>query len=619
MEARPTGRERNMDIIAIDIDPLVALLIIGFFSAHRFNTWPSPQNPALSGRPSDYINTGRFVVFYLLYAMSVGVLTLAFYGIPELLQIGLVRDALASVGIPPESRTLSIFSLIAIMVLNIPVVANNEKEWRRQLHNWARIPRDVDDLKKSLTRADRFMPTERHIELARLEIKKAGMSLQPQFKALETGWLAYLDGFQVEMGNNTVYWRFLRCLLLLIIARETCSTRILGGMSEAEQQVVLLGSRILSFDGEQRHAVVDDLDAMADYFIECICKQVIKNYAKPEERVQALRNLGFGVSHQDCVQLRFGRTFAYCLVGVGFCSLLSVAAIRLVLLMNGKIESFSVETFLTWSTGNFLSLCVALFVAAIIYTQMKHERAIDTISAVFVCLFVSTLASALYFIVVRDLGRNSVGNPLARIMLAMSFAALSPFVYRAITQTSFSGGEIRRFALLQGVVLGVAMMVLQYLVYVVFNIERIQLDSVSDYLGGSGGILVYMAIIGFAKGFFLGFYISYLIQKTKRAQLLKSLRVQPRATAEFSLRLIDGNNPVLARDVSRNGLKIEAVSNFQPGERIELESAVTGKIEGLIKWTQHRSRGRVLAGIFLSRDYPILNEYLRETYGAYYA
>jgi len=624
MEALPQGFESNMDITFNLIDTLVAIIIIALYSAQRFNTWPAPSNHSgdiktvFSDQPSDYINIKRFLIFYLIYALSVCILMLVFYGIPELLQIHAVSTVLKSVGIPEDNRTFVIFSLIAIAVLKIPIIAENEIKWRRQLHQWARIPREVDDLKKVLMRADEFTPTEDYIKQARQNIKKRGLSLQPRFKQMEIAWLEYLNDFQKEKENNTVYWKFLHCLILFIMAKEICSSRILGSIKDTEEDIFSLGSKITSTI-ESNPTDVKELDTMSNHFVECICKQVVKIHPDSEERLRMLKNLGFGISHQDCVEPKYGQAFLLCSFGVAFASLFSVAAILQVLSRLDK------DRLLTWTLGSFLSLCIAIFVAFIIYTQLKHKRAIDTISAQLVCLFVSTLASALYFIIVPELNARSTGNPLARIVLAMSFATLSPFVYRAIEQTKFSTennfrtDKIRRFAIAQGVMLGVIMMVFQCLVSVSFQLKPENPHALTNFLSIEKTKLAFLATIGFTKGFFLAAYTTYLIQITKRIYLISCLRAQPRAKEELPLPLSSENAPAWALDISKNGLRIETDSNIQAGDFIELESVATGKISGQVKWINRISGGKTVAGVFLSQNYPVLHNYLRKRYGDSYA
>jgi hypothetical protein len=207
----------------------------------------------------------------------------------------------------------------------------------------------------------------------------------------------------------------------------------------------------------------------------------------------------------------------------------------------------------------------------------------------------------------------------------MSFATLSPFVYRAIEQTKFSTennfrtDKIRRFAIVQGVMLGVIMMVFQCLVSVSFQHKFENLHSLTNFLSIEKTKLAFLATIGFTKGFFLAAYTTYLIQITKRIYLISCLRAQPRAKEELPLPLSSENAPAWALDISKNGLRIETDSNIQAGDFIELESVATGKISGQVKWINRISGGKTVDGVFLPQNYPVLHNYLRKRYGDSYA
>lgn len=605
--------------IMIGLDPIVALLIVVIYSIQQFNTWPQTEEKLISGSPSDYINSHRFIQYCLLYGLSVVIVVLALYGIPALTEIPMIKEILKQIGFDQESKTFTIFALAAIAIIKIPGIKNYEHEWRKKLHALARIPRDVDDLKRNIDLENRFNPTKRYIELAEKQIKKAGMALQPEFKALETGWLEYLKNYQTEKQNKTIHWQYLNTLILMVIAKETCNQKSLNSTDDFEKKLTEIGSKLLSFHIHNYFAVAQNLSDISDYYTECICKQVVKQHTRANERYLALENYGFTVSHQDFSEPKLGLALAYCIAGVSFVSVVSVALLQLVLLNSGSIPHFSAEQFATWSIGSFLSFSCAILVGAIIAAHMKVNKTLNMISGLIICLILSTLASALYFLIVQDLNARSVGNPVARVTLAFSFALLSPFVYRAITHSTLCGSDVIKFSVLQGFIAGLCLMLMQCLVSITFNIESFNYVSFATFISEQNHKMAFTAAIGFGKGFLLTTFISYLIQKTKQQQFFESLRANPRVSTEIPLRLCELNDTVLTKDISKKGIRLEANAQLKVGDEIHLESANTGAIHGLVKWTKRKAQGKILAGVYISDDHPLLNNFLRENFGPQYA
>ncbi|WP_158769995.1 PilZ domain-containing protein [Paraglaciecola sp. L1A13] len=612
--------DNSSELYFMLLDVFVALVIILFFSQKRFNSWSEAPPDSFKGKPIDYISPKSFVAYFLLYALSIATLTLALYGIPGLSQLSFFKPVLEALGIKQESQGWTIFALISISVASVAPLEKYEKEWRKKLHGFARIPRDVVELRGSLPLTDRFIPTDYYLKIAKEQIIKSGEELTPRYKSVETTWLEHLNNFSEEHKNKTIHWHFLNSLLLCVVAKSVCPPRLLGPTDESERRMLELGSLILNLEINESHKFINELDRMAEYFEICICKSIVRKYSDESERFNALKNCGFQPNGRDAFKSKLLTSLGQCLVGVSFVSIFSVAMILMVLenSIDTDPANFFSDRFFLWSFGSFLSFSVAIMIAAVVAAQRKSDRSSSHLISIATCIALSTLAAALYFIIVSDLDARSESNPLARIVLALSFAMLSPVVYRAIIDNTFDSYEVKRLAFYNGFLLGGTLMVMQCAVSYTFNIQNISYSGLVDFFVAQNNKMIYLAIIGFFKGIILGTFVTFLIQHAKRAQYLKSLRIHPRASVQIPVNVASEGASAIAMDISKNGMKLETKGDLKAGDKLNFTFMRSDKTEGLVKWTKRKSRGRLVVGVLLSQQNETIVEYLRDKYGAYY-
>ncbi|MEW9798265.1 PilZ domain-containing protein [Alteromonas sp. CYL-A6] len=599
--------------ISLVIDMIATAVIVITFSVIRFNAWPRHSPAGIRGKPFDFISAKRFVAFFAVYVLSVLMMILTLHGIPELTDHAYLKPIFEQWNLSAHGDSYAFWALTVVCIVSVPPLKKFEEDWRNRLHMLARIPRDVMELRNRIVAANRFTPSPFYYRIAKEQIAEAGKEFSPQFSLLEQRWLEYLENFEEEKRKGSIFWYFLNCVCLLIVAKHTCPYRILGSTEDTERKLQDLGSLIIARNGKDSQEYRKDLDEITEYLEICICKSIVKKHENAVDRVRALENCGFNTTHEDYFKPKLTASFLQCAAGVALVSVVSVLMI-LQVLANITPVPVTLERFVTWTLGSFLSFTVAIMAAAMVASFKGRSGSINQAVAMLVCLVISTLASAIYFIVVNELHLRSESNPIARVTLALSFGMLSPVVYRAIVMNTLDQSEVKRFAVTQGMILGIVMAAMQCAVSYTFNMRTAEpYTSVLHFFTAQENKMMYMAAIGFMKGAVLGTFISYLIQYTKRAQLLKSLRQYPRKEVEIPVRLSETGPPAVVLDISQGGMKITAQTVHQIGDKVQVDIFNGGPIEALVRWTRKKSRGRLEMGLLVpSHNIPTQNFLLQE-------
>ncbi|MBT3135185.1 PilZ domain-containing protein [Alteromonas sp. ALT199] len=599
--------------ISLLLNMVATAVIVITFSIVRFNAWPRESLAGIKGKPSDFISVKRFLAFFSLYVLSVLLMILVLHGIPELANYPAISHLFSGLNMPENGDSYAFWALAVVCLVSVPPLKKYEEDWRNRLHMLARIPRDVMELRSRINSVDRFTPSAFYYRIAKEQIAEAGKEFSPQFSLLEQRWLEYLENFEEEKRKGSIFWYFLNCVYMLTVAKQTCSYRILGSTESTERKLQDLGSLIITRDGQESSNYRKELKDIIEFLEVCICKSVVKKHENLTDRIQALESYGFKTNHDDCFRPKLASSFFVCGVYVAFVSVVSVLMIQQVL-ANSSPVPVTVERFFTWSLGSLLSFLLSIFAAAVVASFEGRRGNVNQAAAMLVCLVLSTLASAIYFIVVNELHVRSESNPIARTTLALSFGLLSPIVYRAIVTSTLDPSDLKRFAVVNGLTLGVALAFMQCAVSYTFNMNTTApYVSIMHFFTAQENKMAYMAAIGFMKGASLGLFISFFIQHTKRSQLLKSLRQFPRKEVEIPVRLSESGPPALVLDISQAGMKITAQTLHNVGDKVKVEIFNGGTIDALVRWTKRKSRRRFEVGLLVPcHNVPTQNFLLQE-------
>ncbi|UZE94541.1 PilZ domain-containing protein [Alkalimarinus alittae] len=600
------------------IDILFSALFLSVVVGTRFNKWPAEQSKLFTGSPSDYIDGPRFKGYCLIYILTFFVLTLIVRNSPQLLDIlKVVLDTQATQ--VPQSNGIAthsylIISIAVFIISTLPMVSPYDEQWRKKLHVWARIPQSVKEITRGIIRSNAFMPTPRILSELKREITRSEQ---------QSRFALSIENLDQEKAARSIDWYYIQCASLLLIVKELCLDLTVNDLKTKGIRIEELGRIITSpsFNENEFNKYKHELEELSLYFVECICKHVIKKYPRKDAQYTAFKNLGFVISQHDSSEIRIKDAISLCFIGVILISISSVAALLLILdFYQPERQYLDVAKFVSWTTGSIISFSIAIFVGIVIKKMPSADVKVGMFTY-FIALLFATLASFVFFVIVRDLALSLEKLPIARICLAMSFSTLSIVVIKALNNASYDRKEVVVSSLFYGIVLGVVMAVFQVLISIAFSWNRIP-ESVSvltHYF--SDWKLFFLFSVGFLKGLFVGGGISYFIQKTQREQLLAALRKNPRVNRVLVMELKSGEKAfyINTKDISTNGIKIQTRETLHSGDQIELSSPIIGSIKGVIKWTQSQLLGKQIAGIEFTKSTHTLQKYIRDNYGEYYA
>jgi hypothetical protein len=591
------------------LDILVCFLILTVLAGSRFNKWPAEQSALFDGQPADYIDVWRYRGFCLLYILTFFVITAILFSFPELLRFlpGTEEQQL------PLSYTLC--ALIVVSALAHQGVSSYDETWRKQLHDWARIPRRVDEMCREIVMTDCFMPPDAYLQLLQQNLHRDDDPV--------SRWRGAVSLIEVEKQTHSIDWYFLKCATLKMIVEEVGIVPSADNHKSKSARIDELARLIplASAFSKEMAGYQKELEDMSRFFIECVCKYLIKKYPGAEAQFSAFKNLGFHIRQYDVPDIHIREAIAWCLLGVVFVSVSSVIALLLILDAYSPINFMTVERFVGWSLGSIECFMIAILVGFLV--RKLSVRKAQTGSYVYLsAFFLSTLASLIFFQFAQDLNQQSARLPHARFILAMSFAGLSIVVIKALSHVSVDRRDVMLSSLMHGFVLGVVMAFFQVAISIAFSWERVLADGdLMATIMREEWRFPLLALVGFYKGLFIGTGISFVIQETQRKQMMQTQRQNPRVERVLFMKCSSQGQAFSAstRDISKTGLKLQTRRTLKCGERLSIESPLFGNVEGVIKWRRRFLFGRQQIGIQFTQAPLRLVQFLRSRYGEYYA
>jgi hypothetical protein len=595
------------DYWLISIDVLFCAFIMFFLIGQRFNQWPGETQSLFSGKPSDYIDPFRYYTFYFIYICAFIVVGMAIYNLqlalPENLRIQKsFKEIVEKLG----SQSWTIAALYLLAFVNERHVKKWDSKWRNRLQMWARIPKAVEEMRDNLLFAeDSLTPTRGRLEDLRSELKKLGV---------EAHWEPVIDNWQRERKNSSLDWHFLKALYTLRICKKLrVATLNPGDIDRHEKRLHDLARDLpkLDWKNEDVQDYMEEVNKLFAYFVESLCKHIIRK--KPSKIVQrdTLHNLGFRPHFYDVPEIKILGVTANCLVCLSIVCLITIIGYLSVLDWTGKPFRpdepwFSWTRILKWSLGSVISYSMAIFIAVIIEKSASPGQNQPKIFTYITTLIFSTLVSLTYFHVSNP-GRAV--NWSAFTSLALSMGIVGLVVIRALTKpTCKSRKEVWVSSLSHAALLGLFAALFQILAAVSFRgADAITLIS-----------MMITAIYGFVKGSMVIFIVSYLIQHSIRRQLIVAQRQTPRVKFKARLSAILENKhfDITTRNISKGGLLIEPGIPLDRGQLIDLNFAF-GVIQAKVKWVSKK-----FAGLTFTEDSSNnaeLRGFIRNQIGASYA
>lgn len=596
--------------------PLAIFILFIVFSA-RFNKWPQGAKHPKTGRPSEYCSPIRYRFYCCVYITTFLFVSVALFNLPEVMTVFPLTKEYAEIIL--KHRYLTVTSLITIVLFANPIVAVYEEHWRQQLHEWAEIPWAVTSMIQKISLPERFLLNEKMVERIKGELRVifSGRSSEDSAKV----WFGKIDQFLEETDKRSVHWLYMRCLAFYHITMERCTHLPIADLDQRHNRLVELGKLILLSKPHELEREADELRDMSVYFIENISKYIVKKYRTPEEQYYALINLGFNPNRTDCRPIEVKDAVVSCMLLVAVVSFTSVYFILDVIDARRPDDYLNPERFFQWGVGSWVCFTAAIFIGFLANNAPPVHKRFGAYQ--YMLLFMlTTLVTLIYFQVVHELSEQSRNLPYARFVLAMSFAALSIFVVKALKAVNHNRNGVLLVAFGHGLLFGVMMAGLQPLISAAFRWEDTSAhDSIVAAFMAQDYKLVLMSTIGFCKGATVAFGVSYILQEAQRKQRLVALRESPRVESGLILKLKTEEEefPINLCNLSVKGAKISGHRQLAVGEAVVMAAPEIGVVNGVVTWCRKKWWGPQEAGIAFLEASDSTASYIRGTFGEYYA
>ncbi|WP_339804185.1 PilZ domain-containing protein [uncultured Marinobacter sp.] len=591
-----------LQLLTTPLDVLLGLFILFLFCNKRFNKWPKTESLNFSGQPEDYIDQKRYSTFRLIYFLSFSIYSLALFLVPDLLKVLFPAFDNPLLEASADYQYFSLSAALAIGTLKISTVQNRDEEWRKNLHDWARIPRAVEDVMHQILINNKITINshyERELKVIISE-KLSGPN--------KTFWLGAFEKWSDQTEENSVHLPTVHdlifCFYCLKIVKELSPAHIfIKDIKDIEDKIENIANILPSQFGSASEKQTDDeLGKIKQYLTECICRHIIKTYSNPRDQYDSFSRLGFQVRIRDTPKSINFNIMIYCIISGLFITALTTSFTIISIDRQTEISYFTNARFLTWTSGAFICSCLSMFSGVFFY----FNKTLPDLSKYLSAFMFSSLLGFIYFHISTELMNRSDDNVLARMVVSSMYASISLVVLRALEIRTHYKRELIVNTAFNSVALGVFMMIFQILTTIAFD---------------SSAPLVESGLIGFLKGALWGGMITYLIAGSARKSILFGMRSSPRAPEHIVLKIIEGDfsERTITKDISRGGAQIKTQAKFNKGQVINLSSNQLGNLSGEIQWAHRSITGDQHLGIRFLENNDKLKNYLRVKHGEYYA
>ena len=278
----------------------------------------------------------------------------------------------------------------------------------------------------------------------------------------------------------------------------------------------------LYWQNDDNQDYVEEVNNLFAYFVESLCRHVIRKNLSKNIQIDTLQNFGFHLSFYPVPDIKIFQVTLNCLLCISIVCFITILGYLLILdatghHFRGSLDWFDWDRVIRWSFGSIISYSMAIFIAIIIEKSVTAEKSQPGIMTFLTTLIFSTLVSLTFFRVINP-GRAPL-NWSAFVSLALSMGVVGIAVIRALTKpTCKNKEEVWISALYHAVPLGLFAALFQTLTAVSFR----GIDVITKKA------MVITAIYGFAKGSIVILIVSYLIQQSIRRQLIMAQRKTPR-------------------------------------------------------------------------------------------
>lgn len=579
--------------------------VLFFLIGERFNNWPIPEQALFSGKPIDYIDPLRYNTFYIVYVCTYLTIYIAFFNLGFVVPKEMIPKVFHQITDKLGNQSFTLPALYLFVLLNEKHVGKWDAVWRNRLQQWARITKAVDDIKDSLlTKKDALTPIQQRLDSLQKDMKKLGVGAY---------WDSVIDKWQHEYNESSLNWHYLKAIYTLNICKELRTLDLIPEDIYRYEKRLHDLARVfpkLDPDNEDISDYVKEINKLFAYFIEGLCKHVVrKNPSKIAQR-DFLGNLGFNIQFDDTLEVQIIGVAFKCVVGLMIGCFITILAYMFVMDLAG-IEFLAAEKkwlttprLIKWTFASVISYSIAIFVSVIIEKSATKKVLPDAITYM-TAFLLSSFYSLTFFHLI-----NVRPNMGAYFSLALTMGMIAIPVIRSLTKpTCLTIKEVWVSSSKHAILFGLLVAPFQLLAYDLFRKVDWKFNNPELFITGA---------YGFTKCFIVTFVVSFLIQESIRRQLVYAQRTAPRAKfrTRLSAQIEDDVFQVTTRNISKGGLLIEPGRSLNEGELILLKFNF-GDIQAKVRWVSKKFAG--LTFLKECSNIAHLHNYIRDNLGVQYA
>lgn len=596
------------------INVLIGLALIFIFFGPKFNQWPKTDHFKFNGSPKEYIDTFRYYKYFFLYLSiySIIVSILSFSSTINsweiLTSIFGAHNEFLNVF---EEGSFTFVSIFIILIMSHEKVKDYDTRLRSKLLEFARIPREVEDLKRHLIgNIRRFEPTEFCFE----EVFKNLIDKCPSHF-----WRMKHAEVKQKLADDSFKWvtlaldyKILKALYLInVLDNIGCQSKNMADLNDRKNWLYRRANEMPSiskFDTPDIYSDRDqEIDKLITFIYECICKVTVRQYTTNEKRYYVLSKYGFAPIYLDNFRIKFVQPLFQIIVGVFIASFISVALFLFARDIFG-VPVYSGDRWLvssrlwSWVIGSTICYIVSIFFGYII-ESISHDVEDDPSTVTYlVAIVLSTFGAYSYYFFTREVKTG-------HIPMVLSFGVVAYFVVASLSdlsQTSKIG--VFKYALRMGLINSAIQSVFSLLIQISFS--GFAVDNIAKILTSVG--------YGALNGLLIGFIITYSIQSIIRKQLSFAARKAPRKSliakiaGEFNGEQVD----FVIKNISRSGVMVNGKYIPDIGEvvRLKIQNVIT---TASVVWKKGKLAG--LKFIREDKNLPKIHRHIRHRFGDYYA
>lgn len=567
---------------------LISLCIFVFMLYPRFNSWPDEDNDRLIGKPSDYINRRRYVIYTLFYLATFALFAVVIGNFKELepavtaLTKSIDEDSVWITLLSELFGERSFVYCLALVTFSLilPAIDKIDQRWRSVLLTHARIPGETLDLKNKLLKSlplSKFNKVQLEKAMSTVVMLRSGVPIPEES---EGG----LNDRSVAITHLLV-----KVFYIINLTRtfdpNALDQKNIEDIEDRLKEIAAVSQFIEEQDTTSSIGYKNKIESKIHTLLEILARNSVKMIPNETYRYTVLSGYGFNLDYSESHRIDLIRSSFLCILWIGFTTTLSVLLFLqlfdvLDIKMNpsaiaGESQWLTQDRLFHWSFGGAVSYSIAFVLGVFFYEVAKKNREGRDLSTYVLAFGFAALGSCIFY----NLANETFRWPF--VWLAISFGLLSLVAVESRGRDLVCEQDVLKQALALGCYYALASGVLQVLIRSAF--AHYTLLSPTETLA--------FFLFGTFRGGLIAFLISYTLLEAEMEQICRSKRRCPRLHYRKLIdSVIEGKNVELVlRDISEQGALVKMTQGLVPnkGDTIDLSLGFM-HIKGQIIWVKKK-------------------------------